>query len=80
LGSEVLCFVTLKEKMAHPYFYKTATENESRIHKVEIENDIPISWEINYGNKVEIPKSLVKYYSPNKYGYEVEDRIYNLKD
>jgi hypothetical protein len=57
--------------MAETYLYKTTTENDSRIHKVEIENNIPISWEIEYGNKVDIPRRLVKYYSANQYGYQV---------
>ncbi len=51
--------------------FKTITDKETRIHEVEIENDIPKSWNIIYSENVSAPKALMKYYRADEYGYNV---------
>lgn len=51
--------------------YPTKTKQETRIHEVEFENEIPKNWNIKYSNSVILPKTLVKYYSANEFGFKV---------
>lgn len=52
------------------YTSNKGKENQ-RVHKVEIDNGIPKTWEIDYGREITIPRELIKYYSVNQYGYKV---------
>ena len=50
--------------------FPTKTKYESRIHKIEIKDGIPIP-SIEYSKNYHVPKQLIKYYSADEYGYKV---------
>lgn len=51
--------------------FQTQTQEETRIHRVEVINNIPIP-SIEYVNKdYKVPKTLIKYYQADENGYKV---------
>lgn len=69
-------FCIFKTKMPEIKPFQTQTKDETRIHRVELINEIPIP-SIEYVNKNhQVPKELIKYYRANENGYKVlRDRL-----